>query len=228
MRDYLEACLAEVPQSDYRRRLREELEAHLTDLGESLLAGGYGEEEAARRAMELLGKPEALREQYREAWERQPERRRRDLRDLFSGCVLAGFGCFLALGLLKALGFTYDQAYPGRRVFPILGDPRWKLVFGLALFLGETLPNLAWLLLRFRRRSLRRAWVTAGLLLAWGVEKGAILLLSAGIYGMSPLQLPRLLARIAAGGDPTAPWLTPLYLLGTLAATVLIGLAAGG
>ena len=225
LKDYLEACLAEVPAGDYRRRVSEELSGHLADLTESFLARGYGGEESEQRALQMLGKPELLREQYREAWERQPERRRRDLARLLNGCFLAGFGCFLALGLLNSLGFTYDQVFPGRRSLPLLGgDPRWKLIFGAVLFLGETLPNLVYLLFSFRRSRRRRAYVTLGLLLAWGLEKASILLLSAGICGMSPLKLSLLLARVSSGGDTTAPWLTPLYLLGTLAASVLIGL----
>ena len=222
--EYLELCLAEVPSSDYRRRLDAELGEHLADLADGFLAMGYGEEEARSRAMEKLGQPEALREEFRLAWLRQPERRRRDLLHIVNGCFLAGLGCFLALGVLTSLGFTYDQVFPGRRCFPILGNPRWRLVFGLVLFAGETLPNLGYLLFSFRRSPRRHSCVTLGLLLAWGLEKAVILLLSAGIYGISPLQLPQLMARLSSGGDPTAPWFTPLYLLGTLAATVLIGL----
>ena len=168
--EYLELCLAEVPPSDYRLRLNGELEEHLADLTEGFLSRGYDEAEAALRAMEKMGKPELLREEYRLAWLRQPERRRRDLRRLALGCLLAMAGHLLALFFLEH--FDADE----RRILKVYGDPRWRIFAEGVLFVGETLPCLIWLLLRFRRSPVRRTWVTAGLVLVWALDKGMLLL----------------------------------------------------
>ena len=63
--EYLERCLSEVPDSEYRLRLRKELEEHFADLAEGFIARGYEESEAFLRALEKLGNPEKLREEYR-------------------------------------------------------------------------------------------------------------------------------------------------------------------
>ncbi len=169
--EYLELCLAEVPPSDYRQRLWQELDEHFADLTESFLSCGYGETEAFLRAMEKLGRPEQLREQYREAWLRQPERWKRDLEKL-------AFGCFLALlGHLLALLFLEHFDSGDRRFLKVYGNPRWQLLAEGILFAGQTLPCLIWLLLRFRRSPVRRTWVTAGLALVWALDKAMLLLL---------------------------------------------------
>ncbi len=193
--DYLERCLSEVPDSKYRLRLHEELEEHLADLAESFLARGFEEGEAALRAMEKMGSVERLREEYRKSWLRQPERWQRDLEKL-------AFGCFLALlGHLLALLFLEHFDSGGYRFLKVYGDPRWRFFAGAVQFTGETLPCLLWLLLRFHRDRTRRAWVTAGLLLTWGMDK-ALLLVREGSFRGIPL-----------------PW-----LLGTLGASLVIGL----
>jgi hypothetical protein len=66
---------------------------------------------------------------------------------------------------------------------------------GSLRFAGQTLPCLSWLLLRFRREPARRAWVTAGLLLAWGLDV-VFLLLDAGNRGFPSLS--RLLGALGA------------------------------
>ncbi len=192
VRAYLERCLAAVPESAYRLRLRQELEEHLADLREGYLARGYDEGEARLRAMEKLGSPEKLREEYRDAWRRQPERWRRDLGRLALGCFLAMAGQLLALVFLDRFGTG------AHRVLKLYGDPRWRLFSQAVLFAGETLPCLLWLMLRFRRRPDRRAWVTAGLVLVWAQDKALLLLLD----GVLPL-----------------PW-----LFATLGASLVIGL----
>ncbi len=189
---YLERCLSAVPESEYRLRLREELEEHLADLQDGFLARGYNEGEAALRAMEKLGSPERLREEYREAWLRQPERWRRDLSRLFMGCFLALLGHLLALLFLDHFGSAADKAIAARRLLHVNGDPRWRLFAGAVQFVGETLPCLIWLLLRFRRDRTRRAWVTAGLVLVWAMDK-AMLLLTGG-----DLALPCFFATLGA------------------------------
>jgi hypothetical protein len=192
LRAYLERCLALVPESAYRLRLRQELGEHLADLAEGYLARGYDEGEAILRAMEKLGRPEQLREQYREAWLRQPERWRRDLERLLMGCFLA------LLGHLLALLFLEHFVSGSRRFLKVYGDPRWRFLAEGVLFAGETLPCLIWLLLRFRRDRTRRAWVTAGLVLVWALDKAMLLL---------------------TGGDLPLP-----YFFATLGASLVIGL----
>ena len=184
--EYLELCLAEVPPSGYRLRLRQELEEHLADLSEGFLARGYDETEASLRAMEKLGSPERLREEYRLAWLRQPERFRRDLRRLALGCLLAMTGHLLAMLFLE----HFDAGE--RRILKVYADPRWRLFSAAVLYIGETLPCLVWLLLRFRREPDRRTWVAAGLLLVWALDKGMLLLLGGGI------PLPWLFATLGA------------------------------
>ncbi len=199
--EYLERCLSGIPPSGYRQRLRQELDEHLTDLTEGFLARGYGEEEAVLRAMEKLGNVERLREEYREAWRRQPERRRRAAGRLAFGCFLAMAGHLLALLFLEHFGPAAAEAVVARRVLPLAGDPRWRLFAEAVLFAGRTLPCLLWLLLRFRRSPERRAWVTTGLLLTWALDK-ALLLLQDGSFRETPVS----------------------YLLGTLAGVLLLGL----
>ena len=184
--EYLELCLSQVPPGDYRLRLRQELDEHLTDLTEGFLSRGYDETEAALRAMEKMGSPDRLQEEYRLAWFRQPERYRRDLRRLALGCLLAMAGHLLALLFLE----HFDTG--ARRILKVYGDPRWRLFAETVLFAGETLPCFIWLMLRFRREPDRRAWVTAGLLLVWAMDK-AMLLLRDGL-----LPLPYFYATLGA------------------------------
>ena len=199
--DYLERCLSDVPDSEYRLRLRQELEEHFADLAEGFLARGYEESEAFLRATEKLGSPEKLREEYRAAWRRQPERWKRAMGRLAFGCFLSLLGHMLALIFLEHFGSAAFEAFGARRVLPLAGDPRWLLFSETVLFAGRTLPCFLWLLLRFRRSPERRAWVTTGLLLTWVLDK-ALLLLQDGSFRETPIT----------------------YLLGTLAGVLLLGL----
>ncbi|MBR6377238.1 MAG: hypothetical protein IKS05_05695 [Oscillospiraceae bacterium] len=199
--EYLERCLSEVPDSKYRLRLQKELEEHYADLAEGFLARGYEESEAFLRALEKLGNPEKLREEYREAWRRQPERWKKAMGRLAFGCFLALLGHMLALIFLEHFGSAAVEAIGAHRVFPLAGDPRWRLFSEAVLFAGRTLPCLLWLLLCFRRSPERRAWVTTGLLLTWVLDK-ALLLLQDGSFRETPVS----------------------YLLGTLAGVLLLGL----
>ena len=198
---YLERCHAFVPESAYRLRLRQELGEHLADLAEGYLARGYDEGEACRRAMEKLGSPEKLREEYRDAWRRQPERWRRNMGRLAFGCFLALLGHLLALLFLEQFGSAALEALSAGPLLAKAGDPRWRVFSEAVLFAGRTLPCFLWLLLRFRRSSERRGWVTTGLLLTWALDK-ALLLLQDGSFRETPLS----------------------YLLGTLAGVLLLGL----
>ena len=195
LKEYLDACLVRVPESRYRERLRQELSEHYEDLAEGFLARGYEESEAGLRAMEKLGSPEKLREELGDAWSRQPERLRRDLGRLVLGCSLAGAGTVLSYALLGYLGSAQEGAVQFRRSLGVYGDPRWRLFAQAVLFAGQTLPCFVWLRLRFHRSPRRRAWVTAGLALAWVLGK-ALLLLDAGNRGFP--SLPSLLGTLGA------------------------------
>jgi hypothetical protein len=195
LKEYLDACLVRVPESRYRERLRQELSEHYEDLAEGFLARGYEESEAGLRAMEKLGSPEKLREELGDAWSRQPERLRRDLGRLVLGCCLAGAGTVLSYALLGYLGSAQEEAVKLRRSLGAYGDPRWRLFAQSVLFAGQTLPCFVWLRLRFHRSPRRRAWVTAGLALAWVLGK-ALLLLDAGNRGFP--SLPSLLGTLGA------------------------------
>ena len=72
--EYCDRVLAQVGQltADEANDLRNELAGHIEDHAEALVEHGYTEEDAAARAVELMGDPEetgrALREQYRHFW----------------------------------------------------------------------------------------------------------------------------------------------------------------
>lgn len=72
--EYCDRVLAQVGRltNDEADDLRNELAGHIEDHAEALVEHGYTEENAAARAVELMGDPEetgkALREQYRHFW----------------------------------------------------------------------------------------------------------------------------------------------------------------
>lgn len=72
--EYCDRVLAQVGRltADEANDLRNELADHIEDHAEALVEHGYTEEDAAARAVELMGDPEetgkALREQYRHFW----------------------------------------------------------------------------------------------------------------------------------------------------------------
>ena len=73
-KEYCDRVLAQVGRltTDEANDLRNELAGHTEDHAEALVEHGYTEEDAAARAVELMGDPEetgrALREQYRHFW----------------------------------------------------------------------------------------------------------------------------------------------------------------
>ena len=73
-KEYCDRVLAQVGRltTDEANDLRNELAGHIEDHAEALVEHGYTEEDAAARAVELMGDPEetgrALREQYRHFW----------------------------------------------------------------------------------------------------------------------------------------------------------------
>ncbi len=225
MAPFLETCLAGVPASDYRERLKGELAGHLEELEAELEESGLSPEQARRLALERMGEPPVIGRACREEF-----LRRRSMepgwcaRRLWWGCLLMGALYLLTFALLGTLGVTYDASYPDRRTFHMCGDPVLCAAVGCAVFLVP-FGGGAWFLARsFPCHPRRSAVVTVGLLLAWLGEKLAILSLSAAIYGL--WDLPALLERISGGGDPTAPWFTLPYILFTLLGCPLLGQAA--
>ena len=73
-KEYCDRVLAQVGRltADEANDLRNELAGHIEDHAEAQVEHGYTEEDAAARAVELMGDPEetgkALREQYRHFW----------------------------------------------------------------------------------------------------------------------------------------------------------------
>ena len=73
-KEYCDRVLAQVGRltTDEANDLRNELAGHIEDHAEALVGHGYTEEDAAARAVALMGDPEetgrALREQYRHFW----------------------------------------------------------------------------------------------------------------------------------------------------------------
>ncbi|MBR6425788.1 MAG: hypothetical protein IKS29_07540 [Oscillospiraceae bacterium] len=223
--NYVNLCLSMVPRSTYRDRAERELRTHLKELTEAMAGCAAADPEAA--ALRQMGDPEILAREYRDAWRRQPERVWSVLRRWALALCLGGC-CYLAgAGVLSALGFTYDQVSPAWRSLPMLGDHRLRVIAGVVLYLSALLPTAVLLRVSFRDRAHCRILTTLGLLVLWLGEKASLILLSAMLYGMPPLQLGALLHRMAWSGDPTAPWFTLGYLVWTLAASLLLGIALG-
>ena len=102
-KEYCDRVLAQVGRltSDEANDLRNELAGHIEDHAEALVEHGYTEEDAAARAVELMGDPEetgkALREQYRHFWLVIVQRAAR---------ILTALLCVMIAGLIvKSSGF---------------------------------------------------------------------------------------------------------------------------
>lgn len=223
---FIGRVLAAVPAGSWRGRMEAELRDHLDSQCRALAEAGRTQDEARAEALRLMGEPEKLRLEYEAAWRRSPAGRARRAASVLggaaAGCVVMGALYIFAFVLLGMVGFTYDTWLPDRVCFPILSENRiYVTVFSTVLFL---LPFTlgAWLLrFCFRRERRPVGLVTAGLLAAWAGEKAAIIGLSMLIYQM-PLG-PDLLTRIYDGGDTTAPWFSPVYILLTLVGCILLG-----
>ena len=71
MKPFVAQCVASITDPSYRRRLKEELADHLEALAEDLERSGLTPDAARERALEEMGDPQKLREEYRQAWLRQ-------------------------------------------------------------------------------------------------------------------------------------------------------------
>lgn len=222
MKPFIAQCVAAIPDPFYRRRLEGELADHLEELAANLEQSGLTHDAARERALEEMGDPQTLREEYRQAWLRQSQSPRSMLRTMAAGwCWMAG-GYLLAVCLLALVGFHYDSG-----AYPIQGHPERLALYGATLFLISGFAGALRLGKGFLPCRRRVELVTGGLLAGWLAEKGAVMALSSWIYGIPIWRSAELLARVHGGADPTAPWFTPGYILGTLVGCVLLGVGFG-
>lgn len=121
--EYCDRVLAQVGRltTDEANDLRNELAGHIEDHAEALVEHGYTEEDAAARAVELMGDPEetgrALREQYRHFWLVIVQRAARILTALL--CVMIAGLIVKSSGLYGAIRDRYEVQKPGE------GWERW-------------------------------------------------------------------------------------------------------
>lgn len=222
MKNFVSQCVASITDPTYRRRLEGELADHLEELAVNLEQSGLRPDEARERAVEEMGDPKELREAYRQAWLRHSQSLRSVLQTMTAGwCWMAG-GYVLTMFLLGLAGFRYDSG-----AYPIQGHPGRLFVYGGLLFLIPFFTGALRLSRGFPPSRHRVKLVTAGLLAGWLAEKGAVMVLSGWIYGIPLWRCSELLARVHGGGDPTAPWFTTVYILGTLAGSLLLGIVFG-
>lgn len=123
-KEYCDRVLAQVGRltTDEANDLRNELAGHIEDHAEALVEHGYTEEDAAARAVELMGDPEetgrALREQYRHFWLVIVQRAARILTALL--CVMIAGLIVKSSGLYGAIRDRYEVQKPGE------GWERWN------------------------------------------------------------------------------------------------------
>ena len=122
-KEYCDRVLAQVGRltADEANDLRNELAGHIEDHAEALVEHGYTEEDAAARAVELMGDPEetgrALREQYRHFWLVIVQRAARILTAML--CVMIAGLIVKSSGLYGAIRDRYEVQKPGE------GWERW-------------------------------------------------------------------------------------------------------
>ena len=115
-KEYCDRVLAQVGRltSDEANDLRNELAGHIEDHAEALVEHGYTEEDAAARAVELMGDPEetgrALREQYRHFWLVIVQRAARILTTML--CVMIAGLIVKSSGLYGAICDRYEVQKP--------------------------------------------------------------------------------------------------------------------
>ena len=125
--EYCDRVLAQVGRltTDEANDLRNELAGHIEDHAEALVEHGYTEEDAAARAVELMGDPEetgrALREQYRHFWLVIVQR---------IAIAVTVVACVQAFFLLPMLGGVYESLR--ERVLPEVDEISWEELDGAA------------------------------------------------------------------------------------------------
>lgn len=130
MKPFVAQCVASITDPSYRRRLKEELADHLEALAADLERSGLTPDAARERALEEMGDPQKLREEYRQAWLKQSQSPRSLLRTMAAGWGWMAGGYLLAICLLALAGFQYDSG-----AYPIQGHPERLALYGRTLFL---------------------------------------------------------------------------------------------
>ena len=159
MKPFVGQCVASITDPSYRRRLKEELADHLEALAEDLERSGLTPDAARERALEEMGDPQKLREEYRQAWLRQSQSPRSLLRTMVAGWGWMAGGYLLAICLLALAGFQYDSG-----AYPIQGHPERLALYGGTLFLVSCSAGALRLGRGFLPCRHRVGLVTAGLL----------------------------------------------------------------
>lgn len=125
--EYCDRVLAQVGRltADEANDLRNELAGHIEDHAEALVEHGYTEEDAAARAVELMGDPEetgkALRDCYRHFWLVIVQR---------VAVAVTVVACVQAFFLLPMLGGVYESLR--ERVLPTVDELSWDELDGAA------------------------------------------------------------------------------------------------
>lgn len=125
--EYCDRVLAQVGRltSDEANDLRNELAGHIEDHAEALVEHGYTEEDAAARAVELMGDPEetgrALREQYRHFWLVIVQR---------IAIFVTVIACVQGFFMLTMLSGVYESLR--ERVSPAVNSISWEELDGAA------------------------------------------------------------------------------------------------
>lgn len=126
-KEYCDRVLAQVGRltSDEANDLRNELAGHIEDHAEVLVEHGYTEEDAAARAVELMGDPEetgkALREQYRHFWLVIVQR---------IAIFVTVIACVQGFFMLPMLSGVYESLR--ERVSPAVNSISWEELDGAA------------------------------------------------------------------------------------------------
>ena len=126
-KEYCDRVLAQVGRltADEANDLRNELAGHIEDHAEALVEHGYTEEDAAARAVELMGDPEetgkALREQYRHFWLVIVQR---------VAIFVTIVSCVQGFFMLPMLGGVYESLR--ERVNPTVNSISWEELDGAA------------------------------------------------------------------------------------------------
>lgn len=132
--EYCDRVLAQVGRltADEANDLRNELAGHIEDHAEVLVEHGYTEEDAAARAVELMGDPEetgkALREQYRHFWLVIVQR---------IAIFVTVIACVQGFFMLPMLSGVYESIR--ERVSPAVNSISWEELDGAA-DLHERIP----------------------------------------------------------------------------------------
>ena len=133
-KEYCDRVLAQVGRltTDEANDLRNELAGHIEDHAEALVEHGYTEEDAAARAVELMGDPEetgkALREQYRHFWLVIVQR---------IAIFITVIVCVQSFFMLPIFGNVYESIR--ERVSPTVNSVSWDELDGAA-DLHERIP----------------------------------------------------------------------------------------